>query len=453
MKVQAFKAQGLAQLSYLVTSGNEGFIVDPQLDIQPYLKAARAENVRIKFVVETHRNEDFVSGAAALKSKLDIPVYHGRHSDESIDYADAVKQGDEFEVGELKVTVWETPGHTKDSVCYVVADTAISDESVVIFTGDTLFVNDVGRTDFYPDQEKEIAATLYDSLHELLKLPESTIVYPAHGAGSVCGGGMADREFSTLGYEKRHNPKLKIGDKDKFVEAKLAETHYYAPYFEKMEHYNARGKAEAIDERHLSQLDNQAWDDVISGKFACQLVDLRGQPAFCQSHIRGSLFLHGGMVSAYGGWFLNYDDPIVFVADSAEQAQSAAKQLWRMGYDNLHGYGSKVPVFTGNSNDKVRRLSLLTVDQFADENRSDQSLMLDVRKQDERDQSAIPGSKHIYLGFVPDNIDEIKQAERVTCLCASGVRATIAASYLLQQGVENVEVLQGSMQAWKASKG
>ncbi len=451
MQVRAFKAEGLAQLSYLVSGGSEAFVVDPQLDIGTYLDAADGLGVRIAFVLETHRNEDFVSGGAALGELLDIPVYHGKHSDEPIRYATPVGDGDVFTAGKLKVTVLETPGHTKDSVCYQVADTDISDETVVIFTGDTLFVNDVGRTDFYPDEKAYISATLYDSLNKLLQLPDSVVVYPAHGAGSVCGGGMAEREFSTLGYEKRHNPRLKIDSRDDFVKAKISETHYYAPYFEKMEHYNATGKTENIEQRPLPLLKGEQWKDLMASPGDTQLVDIRSQAAFCQKHVRGSLFLSGGMVSAYGGWFLSYDQPIVLIAESTEQAKEAALQLGRMGYDKIAGYATSVPVLTGSAQDElVTSMPLVTAEtvrQRLDDKQQWQ--LLDVRKDDEREQDAIPTSIHMYLGYLASKSEQFDKSVKTTCLCESGMRATIAASWLQHQGFTDVEVMDGSMSAWR----
>ncbi|NMH59997.1 MBL fold metallo-hydrolase [Alteromonas ponticola] len=459
MEIQRFKAKGLAQLSYLVSSKNEAFVVDPQLDCEQYLSAAAENNVTIKFVIETHRNEDFISGAAVLGKQLNIPVYHGQHSDAPIEYAESVEEGDTFKVGELKVAILETPGHTKDSICITVADTSISDEVIAIFTGDTLFVNDVGRTDFYPDEKEQITATLYESLQKLNALPEETVVYPAHGAGSVCGGGMADREFSTLGYEKRHNPKWSLSSKEQFVKEKLNETHYYAPYFEKMERLNSQGHYDCIVHRDIPALSARDVTEIArqadSGQL--QIVDVRNKDAFCQSHIRGSLFFGAGLTSAYGGWFLKDDVDIVIVSPDANTAKQNAIQLKCMGYEKIKGYLVELPVRTGDStvDEGLNAIEIVTakqVDERATQSQQKWSL-LDVRKQDERDKAAIEGSDYIYLGYLPDKLSELDKERHYTCYCGSGVRATTAASFLAQQGIENVDVMEGSMKAWKKLKG
>ncbi len=459
MKIQQFKAEGLAQLSYLVSSQGEAFIIDPQLDCEQYLQAAAKASARIKFIIETHRNEDFISGAAALKARLDIPVYHGHQSDQPIEYAASVQENDTFEVGALTLRIIETPGHTKDSICIAVADTTTSKEPVALFTGDTLFVNDVGRTDFYPDEKEDITATLYESLQKLKKLPESVVVYPAHGAGSVCGGGMADREFTTLGHEIRNNPKWTLASKAQFVEEKLKETHYYAPYFKKMEQLNATGQAECIADTAIPYLDAVDMAE-IAHKIAqknLQVVDVREQEAFCQSHISGSLFFGAGLTSAYSGWFLDDALDTLIVAADAESATQTALQLKRMGFDKIKGYLTHLTVRTGEpqADGGLHSIPLVTAKVVEQrQKKQDPSwTLLDVRKQDERDTCAIADSTYIYLGFLPEQGDSLSTATHYTCYCGSGVRATTAASYLAQQGFDQVDVMAGSMQAWKKLKG
>lgn len=455
MKIQSFKAEGLAQLSYLVSSGQFAFVVDPQLDISTYIDAATSLNVKIDCIFETHRNEDFISGAAALAQRLDIPVYHGPNADENVEYASYTSDGDKFNVGDLLVSVLETPGHTKDSICLAVSDTAISDEVIAVFTGDTLFVNDVGRTDFYPNEEHEMAGRLFESLQKLSRLPESAVIYPAHGAGSVCGGGMADREFSTIGYERRNNPKFSIKDKQRFIEEKVQETHYYAPYFEKMEKCNVKGELCTIDITSPAfignfdpfELSNQCYNNEI------KIIDVRTKDEFCSTHIDGSLFFGDGLVSSYAGWFLKDNDKIIVVANSGEHASSTVLQLRRIGFNNVIGYIINLPVLTGDANvDKgLCSLSLTSakaVEEHFDSNSSDW-VLLDVRKQDERDSVAIDGATHVYLGHLSSSIGDFDKNLRYTVYCGSGVRATTAASVLRQAGIKTVDVMEGSMKAWQ----
>ncbi len=456
MRVVSFKANGLAQLSYLVSSAGEAFVVDPQRDIDQYLREAANQNVSIRCVIETHRNEDFISGGAALGEDLDIPVYHGINADAKIAYAQSVQTNDTVSVGDLLITILETPGHTKDSICVCVSDTAVSLETVAVFTGDTLFVNEVGRTDFYPEEKERVAGMLFDSLQALSDLPDTTIVYPAHGAGSVCGSGMAAREFTTLGYEKRHNPAWKIKDKQAFIEKKLKETHYYAPYFENMEKFNSVGQSKRIapiSMPRLPQSEIAALPEQVE-KNEIQLLDIRNVDAFCASYRNGSVFLPGGLVSAYGGWFLQYDKPVIIVSDTPAQTDDAALQLQRMGYSWLPGYITDIPVRTGdeqvdNHVDSITLVDAQTVAQRLD-NPSEGWQILDVRKHEEVEQKMLPHSVHIYLGYLFSQLSDLDPNVRYTCFCGSGLRATVAASYLKSRGFSNVEVFSGSLAAWEA---
>ena len=454
MQVVSFKATGLAQLSYLVSSQGEAFIVDPQRDIAQYLDEAARQNVSIQCVIETHRNEDFISGAAALGEDLDIPVYHGINADAKIEYAQSVQSNDTVSVGALTLTVIETPGHTKDSICISVSDNTVSDEPVAIFTGDTLFVNEVGRTDFYPDEKEHVAGLLYDSLQKLFDLPETVIVYPAHGAGSVCGAGMADREFTTLGYERRHNPAWSVRDRQAFIDKKLSETHYYAPYFEQMERYNSIGQQKRIAPISLPRLPQReadaVYDQVSDGEI--QLLDVRAISTYCTTHIKGSVFLPGGLASAYGGWFLQYDKPIIIVCDESAQAYDTALQLQRMGYSWFPGYVTALPVMTGENDidhkiGALEMVSAATVAHRVDEG-SQSWRLLDVRKQEEVNTKALPHSEHLYLGHLFTEFKNLDSTLHYTCFCGSGMRATVAASFLEKQGFHHIDVFQGSMAAW-----
>ena len=217
MQVRAFKAEGFAQLSYLISEGTKAIVVDPHLDIGTYLNAAEGLGVKICFVLETHRSLDFVSGGQALAELLYIPIYHGVRRDCINNYTTAVEDGDVLHAGKLKVTVLETPGHTKDSVCYQVANTRICDKTEVIFTGRTLFARNAGHSGGSSGDKAHISSVLFQSLNKLIHLPNHVVVYPAYGAGSVCGSELVEREFSTLGYEKQCNPRLQIGTHNNFA--------------------------------------------------------------------------------------------------------------------------------------------------------------------------------------------------------------------------------------------
>jgi hydroxyacylglutathione hydrolase len=310
----------------------------------------------------------------------------------------------------------------------------------------------VGRTDFYPDQAKEVAGLLYDSLRKILQLGDQAILYPAHGAGSVCGSGMANREFSTLGYEREHNPMLQITDRDEFIAQKIGEHHYVPPYFETMERLNLEGASATPDNPRLCPLEVE--EVARHREKGAVVVDVRPPEAFCSAHISGSLALSGGMIPAFAGWLLKEDDQLILVADSVEQAADAMKQLARIGFDHVVGYltGILEWITAGRPFDVVPLVDAETVKRREDEAKDNWTL-LDVRGIDEVDDGQIKGSRHVYLGELPERLDEIDPERTYTVMCGSGVRATVAASVLRAQGCKNVDVLLGSMAAWMAKYG
>jgi hydroxyacylglutathione hydrolase len=207
MFLEKIKSDGIAHLSYILGDGLEAAVIDPRRDCQIYIDIAARQGTRISRIFETHRNEDYIIGSKDLVQRTGATIHHGKAF--NFAFGKAVSEKDSFELGGLRLTILETPGHTFESISIVVTDTNFGDDAVAVFTGDTLMIGDVGRTDFFPDRAKEVAAALYDSIFtKLLPLGDQTIIYPAHGAGSVCGDSMASREFSTIGHERLNNPVL-----------------------------------------------------------------------------------------------------------------------------------------------------------------------------------------------------------------------------------------------------
>ncbi|GGW76683.1 MBL fold metallo-hydrolase [Alteromonas halophila] len=452
MFVETIKTPGIAHLSYIIGNDGEACVIDPQLDTDTYLKLANQHGCRITTVIETHRNEDFISGAKALGQRTQANIYHGPNADEPVSYAQTITEGEQLSVGAWCLEVIETPGHTKDSICVTATDTNASDEVIGVFTGDTLFVSDVGRTDFYPDEKEAMAASLYQSLGKLSALGEQVIVYPAHGAGSVCGGGMADREFTTIGIEQRSNPMLRIADEAAFVAKKVSEYHYIAPYFSRMEAANVSGVAEAMPAQLCAPLlaDEQTqWLD--TKKRPGMLIDVRSHAAFREQHIAGSINLPGDLLSAYGGWLLDDDTPLALVADHAAQANEAARQLWRMGVTQVAGYVSTIPAALTEQHKRAQSVATVTADTISNRlsNPAKQWVLLDVRKRDEVVSTPFPGALHTFLGHLKDYAAKTHADTHYTCMCGSGARATVAASYLQMLGCNNVDVFEGSLDAWQ----
>ncbi|MGD8830528.1 MAG: rhodanese-like domain-containing protein [Pseudomonadales bacterium] len=449
MFVETIKTPGLAQLSYVIGSDGQAAVIDPRRDVEIYVEVARAKDCRITRIFETHRNEDLISGAPVLAELTGAGVHHGPNAAADVRYADVVRENDEFPIGKAKLRVLETPGHTDDSLSFVLSDTEFGDDPVAVFTGDALFVGDVGRTDFYPDRAREVAGSLFDSLQKILDLGDQTVLYPAHGAGSVCGSGMADREVSTIGYERRNNPRLKITDRDRFIDAKLAEHHDYPPYFEQMETLNLSG-APAM--RRLLTPQPLAASDMKSALAESVPVDVRSTSAFLGAHLPGSLSLPVNMISAFAGWILDYDDQLVLIADDADDAEEAARHLGRIGFDRVVGYlEPSLPAWAA-AGESFGTLPVVGADQVKE--RKERSLadwvLLDVRGEEEVAAAQIDGAQHVYVGALPAEAARLPRDKQYTVMCASGARATVAASILLRRGFHNVDLFLGSMGAWKS---
>lgn len=442
------RSDGLAQNSYIAGDENVAFVVDPRRDCSIYRDIADREGTRITHIFETHRNEDFVIGSCELAAMTGASIYHG--AELPFEYGKTVAEGTSFTFGKFKIGVIETPGHTDESISLVLADTSFSEEPLAVFTGDALFIGDVGRTDFFPDRAEEVAGLLYDSLFDkLLPLGDHVLIYPAHGAGSVCGSGMADREFSTIGYERQHNPALQVQSRDQFIANKTKEKHYYPPYFTQMEKLNLKKQPLLNHLPHSKPLSAKEFDHrMAEGMIA---VDTRSAEAFSGASIPGSLSVPVDMLPAYVGWFVSYDREIGLIVQDYSKVETAIRYLVRLGYDNLAGFlgeGMHSWEVSGKSYQTIISLYAGDLKQRMDEDKT--LLLLDVRKREEVDKARLPDSHHIFLGELPNRLEELPRDRRIITFCGSGQRAIIAASILKQNGFKNVENCLGSMAACHA---
>jgi len=447
MFLEKITSVGIAHLSYILGDGLEAVVIDPRRDCDIYRDIAAREGVRITHIFETHRNEDYVIGSLDLARYTGASIHHGKALDFA--YGQPVSDGDIFEVGDLRLLILETPGHTFESISIVVSDSNAGKDAVAVFTGDTLFVGDVGRTDFYPDRAREVAAALYDSIfNKLLPLGDQTILHPAHGAGSVCGDNMASREFSTLGHERLHNPVLQKTDREEFIHHKLQEQHEQPAYFRKMEAWNLQGppKLDYIPTPPPLTAD-------IVEKYMTEgaiVVDLRSPEAFAGAFIPGSIAIPLDMISAYAGYLLSYDHDLVLIAETDTQISSAVRYLLRIGFDRIAGYlksGLTAWEVSGRPYGRIPAVHAATLEKRLHNHES--FTLLDVRKIGEVNEGRLVGSTHIFLGDLQERIDEIDRNQPVVTFCGSGKRAIIAASILKRQGFTDVEDSLGSMQACK----
>ena len=450
MLFEKIKTAGLSHLSYLIGAGGMAAVIDPRRDCEIYVERARNEGLRITHIFETHRNEDLVSGAPILAKLTGAEVFHGPNADGEVEYAKTTRDGDCHAIGQLEIRVLETPGHTFDHLAYAIFDSEYPETAVGVFTGDALFVGDVGRTDFYPERKREVAGLLFDSLRKICELGDQAIIYPAHGAGSVCGSGMADREFSTVGHERRNNPMLKIESRDTFIDRKVNENHYQPPYFRLMEHLNLVG-GNAAPRVLMPQPMNL---DELSSCEADRVIDVREPLAYAAGHLPGSINLPVDMIPAFAGWFIAEGEELALVASSQDQLSTTMEHLVRIALDKIvGGYVGVVPAAaSGKSMRSIPMISTEEVERRLQGKPGDWTL-LDVRDADERKAHSIKGSRHIYVGELNEMWKDLDPGQRYTLMCASGMRATVAAGWLDAHGFDHLDVYLGSMGAWEARRG
>ncbi len=448
MLLKKIKTPGLSHLSYLIGSKGKAAVIDPRRDCDIYLETARAEGLEITHIFETHRNEDLVSGAPILAGMTDARIFHGPNAGGEVLYAATVREGDRFDIGQIAIEIIETPGHTDDHLAFALYDSEYPDGAVGVFTGDALFVGDVGRTDFYPDRKREVAGLLFDSLRKILSLGDQAIIYPAHGAGSVCGSGMAEREFSTVGHERKNNPRLQIESREDFINVKINENHYQPPYFRLMERLNLVGGDPAPRVVRPKQLSLSELDD----HPPTHLVDIRDPMAYASGHFPGSMSLPVDMIPAFAGWFIGEEDTVLLIGSDESQLATATEHLVRIALDNIvGGYTGIVPAAAAGK--KMAQIPMIGTDEIARRLKDARGewTLLDVRDADERSEASIDGSQHIYVGELNERWQELDKSRHYTLMCASGMRATVAAGWLASRGFERLDIYLGSMGAWKAS--
>ncbi|MDY6918246.1 MAG: MBL fold metallo-hydrolase [Chloroflexota bacterium] len=444
--VDRIKSEGIAHNSYLIGSGNYAAVIDPRRDCQVYIDLAQERGLKIRHVFETHRNEDYAVGSIELNHFTAAGIYHGPRNDWG--YGTTLSDGQQFEIGALRLTAIHTPGHTDESMSYAVADLSSGEAPVMVFTGDALFVGDVGRTDLYgPGEAPRLATNLHDSIFgRILPLGDGVILYPAHGAGSVCGAHIADRDESTLGIERAQNPWLQL-DRDEFIKRKAAQVLERPHYFRQMEKYNLEGPPLLTclplpTPLTPAELNEQREQGAI-------LVDTSAPTAFGGAHISCSYSIWLQGLPTYAGWVLPYDQPIVLVLEDQRHLDTAVRYLIRAGYDRIAGYLKGGIEGWYNAGYPAEHLQVLTVHELkAKLDRGEELTILDDRSQKEWDAGHIKGAKHIYVGHIQEMMSEIPTDKPVAVICNVGHRAGLGASVLLREGCHTVYNVLGSMTAW-----
>lgn len=446
MIFERIKSEGLAHNSYFIGSGMNAAVIDPRRDCQVYMDIARNHGVKIQCIFETHRNEDYVIGSIELNKLTGAEIFHGPGLNWK--YGDTLKDGQEFKISRLKLAALHTPGHTDESVSYVLTDLSTGDSPIMVFTGDALFVGDVGRTDLYGTKETQrLASNLYDSIFSrILTVGDGVILCAAHGAGSVCGMHIANRDESTLGIERLQNPVLQLKSKDDFIKYKMAEKPECPPYFKQMEIYNRDG-APILDNLPLPEPLSPAEFRVKMEKGAI-VVDTSEPAAFGGAHIKGSYSIWLGGLPAFAGWFLPYEKPILLVLEDSEHLERAVRHLQRVGYDKVDGFLKGGIEAWYNAGFSVEHLPLLSVQELKAKLDSEGITVLDVRGLEEWNSGHIKGAINIYVGHLEKRLNEIPKDKSVAVICNVGHRAGIGAATLQRAGYKDVYNVLGSMSAW-----
>jgi hydroxyacylglutathione hydrolase len=455
MILQQFYLKCLAHASYLIGDETTGVaaVVDPQRDIDQYLDYAAEHRLRIEHVLLTHLHADFVAGHLELRDRVGARIYLGAKA--SAEYAfTPLGEGDELRFGTVMIRAMETPGHTPESISLLVFETTTSaDAPFAVLTGDTLFVGDVGRPDLRASlgwSATDLGGMLYDSLHgRLLTLPDGTLMYPAHGAGSLCGRAISQETVSTIGEQRRVNYALRPMSKADFVALVTADQPDAPPYFTYDAVLNSKERP-TLDETLAREVQPIPLDGVLSLRDAgAQILDTRDANEFAAAHLTGSINVGlAGQYATWAGTVLRHDKPIVIVAAPGREHESAVR-LGRIGFDNVVGYLRDGLGSLAGRADLVGRTERLSPEVAA--GRAATAAVVDVRTPHEREEGAIARSMSIPLSQLEQRLGELPRNRPLIVHCAAGYRSSIAASVLKREGFGDVSEIAGGMGAWQAA--
>jgi len=449
MIIHQFFIPGIAHSSYLVAGNKTCAVIDPSRDSARYTDAAREMGLRITHILETHLHADFVSGHLDLADATGADISAPRSGNCAFPHH-AVVEGDEIALEDIRFSVLETAGHTPESICYVATDTARGDTPVALFSGDTLFVGDVGRPDLFPGRAEELASSLYDNLHsKILTLPDECEVYPAHGMGSLCGRAMAAKRTSTIGYEKKYNYALRIRDRDAFVQALTSDMPAAPDHFARCSAINRAGPVLMRNLLPPVPIEPKPFFDRIRDGNAL-ILDVRSYQAFSGVHIPGAWHIDfSGNFPTQAGWILPPDRDILLVVEERRHVDEAALQLHRVGFDRVAGFLEGGMLFWGSAGLPIGRVPVLCPDEVHTMVSSGGGVLVDVRSKEEWEDAHADGSIHIPWHDLRTRHTELDPSLHYILMCKGGQRASIGASILKMHGFANVSNLVGGYTAYK----
>lgn len=445
MIFKTFKTPGLAHNSYLLASKSAGIIIDPRRDLEDYLQFAQKNGISIKYIFETHRQEDFVMGSKELKKATGAKIVGGDH--EIFSHCDIQLQDWEFiRIDDFKIQALHTPGHTPESLCYAFYQEG-KEECWALFSGDTLFIGDTGRTDLPgEDRTAKNAGIQFDVIQDkILPLGPQTLLYPAHGAGSVCGKNIADYDSSTLGYEKTYNPVFTLSRKE-FIDHKTHERIPRPPYFSHMEEVNLKGGLERKEMNYIPPF--LTPKEFAEASRSAVVIDTRLPEAFASAHIENSYSVWLEGLPVFTGYISSPETPVYLVLENESYAQEALKHLCRIGFDNVQGILGSFEAWR-NAGRSFSTAAVIAPRELHQNLRN--FFVLDVREISEfEDDGHIKGATNAYVGDLAKIVDSLPSERPIVVTCGVGHRASLAMSILLRSGRRDIYNLLGGMKSWNA---
>ena len=454
MKIKQFEVPGLAQFSYVISSGGEAVVIDPMRDVDRYTDYAKEQGVAITYVTETHIHADFASGALALAevtgARLALSAYDQAPYRYTMSHH-ALHNGDALQIGNARLVALHTPGHTPEHLSFVLFDQERdASQPLALFTGDFLFVGSLGRPDLLGEQAKrKLAHDLYDSLHDrIASLPDGVHVYPGHGAGSLCGAGMSERAESTLGYERLSQPLFKLKE-DAFASEIMASVPPMPSYYPRMKELNSQGASSVADLPGKIALSPARVATLLASE-SVTVVDLRRPAAFGGAHIPGAVNIGAGQnLSLWAGWVLAPEQKLILVNDEGDD-EEARRSLVRVGLDHIEGFVQKGMAAWIDAGMEFTRTTQLSTKEVSE--RLPGTRILDVRSNKEWTGGHIQNAIHIPLGELRNRLSELPEDSDIITICGSGYRSSIAASVLQASGFTKISSMDGGMSAWKERK-
>jgi len=449
--------KSLAQASYFIGCQKAGVaaVIDPKRDVDTYVEIAKANNMKITHIFETHIHADFLAGSRELAKLTGADMYLSDEGGDGWEYEfphKGLKDGDKVQLGNLTFDVLHTPGHTPESISFLLTDNPASKKPVMLFTGDFVFVGDVGRPDLLEKAAGVIgtadagALQMYNSINKFAALPDYIQVWPGHGAGSACGKALGAVPGTTVGYEKIRNWALQYkNDKPGFVKYLLEDQPEPPKYFAMMKKLNKVDRPLLTEVPTQKLLSSTGLKDALAK--GIKLIDARNKVDFAAGFIPGSYNIQGNNAFAtWAGWFLKYDEPFMLLADES-QLDDLTRKLMRIGLDNVYGYVPSALVWTA-AGGTLEKANVISIDEAKELINNNGIQLVDLRGEAEYNTGHIAKAHNVFVGTLPQNLDKVSKDKKVVIHCQSGDRAAIAYSILAKNGYKNVVNFSGGMNEW-----